>query len=239
MSSPLSRKPSEPLSNSQRSSTRSPDAVVAPSTTPPASGNIDVPANMMLAGEVDIKSMRSRVYTLAMQFAQTTKLHSCISPWKYGYGYFLEFPKTRLKRIMAEEQASLEHFDFRTITRKFSEDRAEIQQTLGWWMLWQSWGILEFGRNEIIPGYHHMPDGLMKNILQQVYDPLGENRYSLMLNASGAILDRVGTPIHCMDLAMSYQCLQPRQMMKYVELLEARTLLSNYLDENGLDLWEV
>lgn len=199
---------------------------------------LEMPQTSFLAGQFDLKSMRARIYTLALQFANSTRIHHCLVNWKYGYGYFMDLPKSKLNTVMTIDQACLEHFEYKLVTNRFSKDRDDAERTFAWWLLWHTQGILEF-TNDPVPGYHQMPESMMKNLINQLYNPLDDRRYVMMLSALNKVMLETGGPTNMMDMAMAYTYIKPANMMKYVALLEARTQLMAYVEEHSINIWEV
>jgi len=206
---------------------------------PPAKERqITIPETAFTAGEFDLKSMRARIYTLALQFAQSTQLRHCILQWNYGLGYFMELPKTRFGQIMAEEQSQLPDWDHKFVTNRFSKDRDDITRIFTWWLLFQTQGILDTQGDNPVPGFQLMPDTLMKNLINQLYNPEDNRAFTLMTSASSKISMHLGGSEHIADMSLAYSYIKPDSMMKFISLLEARTQLQAYVEANNLNLWK-
>jgi len=78
----------------------------------------------------------------------------------------------------------------------------------------------------------------MTRLLGQIYNPENkpENK-KLSFSAVGYMGVRTGWLRNAIDLQGAFTAIQPRHMMKYVALLEARTQLMAYVEENSIDLW--
>ncbi len=198
---------------------------------------LDPPQQMFTAGQLDLKSMRARIYTLALQFAKTTAVHSSVVPWNYGYGYFMDLPKSKLAECMAAEQYYKDP-EYRVVVNRFIKERDKAQKTYAWWLLWQAQGLLDFRHHQPVPGYHKMPECMMKTLINQMYNPDDTNIYKLAFTAMGHIFLNTGGPQHIVDMAMAYSYVTPQNMIKYVRLLEARTQLMAYVEEHRINLWE-
>ncbi|MBT4195012.1 MAG: hypothetical protein HOE12_11830 [Gammaproteobacteria bacterium] len=188
------------------------------------------------SNEFDLKSMQSRVFSLALDFAKATRIQHCLVHWDYGYGYFLDLPKTKLCTVMSTDQSCLEHFDHKVVTNRFSKERDDAERTFAWWLLWQLQGIVEFS-DDPVPGYQLMPESMMKNLINQLYDPDNKRMYTMMLGAIGKITLQAGGPTNVVDMAMAYSYIKPTNMMKYISLLEARTRLMSFVEDNNINLW--
>ncbi len=199
--------------------------------------SLELPNSMLSGGEFDLKSYRARIYTLALQFAQSSGIHRCVLPWKYGYGYFLDLPKSRLANDMSAEQSTKDP-EYKLLTNRFIKERAEAQKSFSWWMLWQAQGLLDFRGYQPIPGYAKMPECFMKTLVMQMYNPEDTNLYKLSFSAMGKVWLTAGGPRNVADMAMAFSYVTPKNMMKYITLLEARTQLMNHVEENDISLWE-
>jgi ParB family protein of integrating conjugative element (PFGI_1 class) len=208
------------------------------SNLPPTSERqITLPDNAFTAGEFDLKSMRSRICTLALQFAQSTQLRHCVVNWNYGYGYFLDLPKSRFGKIMEEEQSKLPDWDHKIVTNRFSKDRDDITRIFAWWLLWQTQGILDTQSDDPVPGFKFMPESMMRNLINQLYNPEDNRAFTLMTSAVGKISMHMGGSEHMADMALAYSYIRPASMMKYITLLEAKTQFQAYVEANNIDLW--
>ncbi|MBT7209434.1 MAG: hypothetical protein HN868_18945 [Gammaproteobacteria bacterium] len=211
-----------------------------PSIAPPPVNErqITIPETAFTAGEFDLKTMRARIYTLALQFAQSTQLRHCVLQWNSGYGYFIELPKTRFGQIMAEEQSQLPDWDHKFVTNRFSKDRDDITQIFAWWLLFQTQGILDTQGDDPVPGFQLMPDTLMKNLINQLYNPEDNRAFTLMTSASSKLAMHLGGSEHIADMSLAYSYIKPDSMMKFINLLEARTQLLAYAEANNVNLWK-
>ncbi len=223
-----------------RESNDSANDTPSPKQTAPSAENsltLSPPAQMFSAGEFDLKSMRSRIYTLALQFATTTGVRGSVVPWSYGYGYFMDLPKSKLAECMSEEQLSMDR-EYQSVTNRFIKDRDKAQSTYAWWLLWHTQGLLDFRHHQPLPGYQKMPECMMKTLMNQMYNPDDTNIYKLAFSAMGHIWLNAGGPRHVVDMQMAYSYITPKNMMKYIELLAARTQLMSIVEEQGINLWE-
>ncbi|NNE63651.1 MAG: hypothetical protein HKN34_06170, partial [Gammaproteobacteria bacterium] len=214
---------------------------ISPPTSEPTDSvtniSLHLPDSMLSGGEVDLKSYRARIYTLALQFAQSSGIHRCVLPWKYGYGYFLDLPKSKLANDMSAEQSTKDP-EYKLLTNRFIKERGEAQKSFSWWMLWQAQGLLDFRDHQPVPGYTKMPECIMKSLVMQMYNPEDTNLYKLSFSAMGKIWLTAGGPRNVADMAMAFSYVTPKNMMKYITLLEARTQMMNYVEENAISLWE-
>jgi hypothetical protein len=201
-----------------------------------ASGVV-LPEIAFSAGEFDIKSMRSRVFVLASQFAKYVGIPNNVLPWNYGYGFFLEAPKRNFGDLMHDEQANLSG-EYQQFIIRFNKDRTAAERSYGWWMLWNILGVLDFEGEQPLRGFSKMPDTQMRNYLEQMYNPENTNIYKLGYTCAGQLRLHLGGIKHPYDMAMASSYIKSKHMMKYVELLEARIQLMAYVEEHHIDLWE-
>jgi len=233
-------KDKQPSGNEGSSTDSEPPAIKRdPNTesTMPIVDNIHPPALAFTAGEFDLKTMRSRIYTLALQFAKSSGVHSSVLPWPYGYGYFVELPKAR-NNLMTDKQDELGS-ECKTIINCFIDESDKIQKAYTWHLLFQAQGLVDVRANQPLKGYYQMPpECLMTRLLGQIYNPENkpENK-KLSFSAVGYMGVRTGWLRNAIDLQGAFTAIQPRHMMKYVALLEARTQLMAYVEENSIDLW--
>jgi len=188
------------------------------------------------AGEFNLKNMRARIYTLALQFANSTHIDNCLQPWKFGYGYFLDIPNERFTEVMSAEQWDMptEH---KMMTRRYVKDRHQAQKSFAWWLLWQCQGILDFRTNQPLPGFYCMPQSSMRHRLTSMYNPEDTNVYKTANDALYDVWERIGGPRLSIDMGMAFSYVTPENQLKYARLLEARSQLMAYTDEHDIDLW--
>ena len=214
-----------------------------PTTTPESTPapTLDPPASSFTAGQFDIKSHRARIRTLAMQFAQLHSLQRCIIPLDVGYGWFLDMPATPLPAIRdkSKDPRALEQ---RIVAWKMSKERGKAAKTMAWWLLWQTVGIYDYRSPTLLPGAEVFPECTMRDYLFVLYSMLPDSpqdRAPYMLSESAAFRNQVGEIQHPIDLAHAASYILPEHMLKYIELMTARTQLQAYANEQGINLWEV
>ncbi len=203
-----------------------------PSTERP----LTLPENAYTAGEFDLKSMRARIYVLALQFAKSTRIQDCLLNWNAGYGYFMDLPRAKLLSAMTPDQSN-QDWEFQSITNRLVKDRDEVSRALSWWLLWQAQGIIDHTTECSVPGYHLMPECMMKTLINQLYDPDNTSN-RLMTSAATKMQMHLGGYEHPVDISLAYTYIKPSNMMKYIDLLEARTQLQTYIEEHHINLWK-
>lgn len=204
--------------------------------TPVAERQLSLPESAFTEGKLDLKSMRARIYILALQFAKSTRVQDCLLNWNAGYGYFMDLPRTKLLTAMAPEQSNL-NWEYQTITNRLAKDRDEVSRALSWWLLWQAQGIIDHTTECSIPGFQLMPECLMKTLISQLYDPDNTSN-RLMTSAATKMQLHLGGYEHPVDLSLAYTYIKPANVMKYIALLEARTQLQAYVEEHQINLWK-
>ena len=254
---PITRKPQETVpqtsphtvaaddlsKTTHNQATQSIKAELDAQTPSQTSTRLELPATSLTAGEFDLKSMRARIYTLALQFAKMTRIHRHLVQWNAGYGYFLDLPGTKLISARDPEKTRPD-YEYKVVSKYLNKDRDQVATTFGWWMLWQAQGILDLSSDtNLVPGYDLMPDSMMKEMLKITYslDPELENRGNgspLMLSGATKIGMHTGEFYSPIDMALAFTYIKPDHMMKYVELLEARTQLQAYVEANSINLWK-
>ena len=212
-----------------------------PSLLPePPERQIALPDNTFTAGEFDLKSIRARIYILALQFAQSTRIQDCLKNWNAGYGYFLDLPRAKLISARDEEKCS-QNYEYRVVSKYLNKDRNEVMRSLAWWMLWQAQGLYDYSTDRLVPGYELMPESQMKEMIALLYSldyDLESRGSTLMLSASTKIGMHTGDYNSPIDMALAYTYIKPDSMMKYINLLEARTQLQAYVETNNINLWK-
>gem|GEM_PF-2707407 len=194
------------------------------------------PPQVMIAGNVDLKSMRARIYTLALKFAKSVRVDRSLSMFNWGYGYFLDIPKPRLNTIMTMEQAAMDP-EYKMTTRRFSKDHPDAPYIYGWWLLWIGQGLTYFEENTV-PGYDKLPDSNMKMLMRHVYDPMDERLFTIAPGTLYKLGQHIGGLMHPMDLSMAFNYIRAEHTMLYVEFLEARTQMAAYVEANNINVWE-
>ena len=232
---PASSSPSTPV-------TRTPAAATG-STEPSSSANEvpEAPPSSRIAGEFDIKSHRARIHTLALQFAQVHRLHTCIQPLPYGYGYFLDLPKSELPGLNDPERLPSE-LEQQLVAWKLNPDRDEAARSMAWVLLWMAVGLYDYRTECLIPGIDKLPESKLKETLLNIYSlrpDLPDERPILLFSSSFFFANQLGGVQHTVDLAHACTYIQPAHMMKWLDLMTARTQLQAYAEDNGIDLWEV
>jgi ParB family protein of integrating conjugative element (PFGI_1 class) len=209
----------------------------APVIQPPSTEQrLTPPPQMMIAGNVDLKSMRARIYTLALKFAKSVRVDRSLTMFDWGYGYFLDIPKPRLNTIMTMEQAAMDP-EYKMTTRRFSKDHPDAPYIYGWWLLWIGQGLTYFEENTV-PGYDKLPESNMKMLMRHVYDPMDERLFTIAPGTLYKLGQHVGGLMHPMDLSMAFNYIRAEHTMRYVEFLEARTQMAAYVEANDINVWE-
>ena len=81
----------------------------------------------------------------------------------------------------------------------------------------------------------------MKEMIALLYSldyDLESRGSTLMLSASTKIGMHTGDYNSPIDMALAYTYIKPDSMMKYINLLEARTQLQAYVETNNINLWK-
>ncbi len=209
----------------------------APVIQPPSTEQrLIPPPQMMIAGNVDLKSMRARIYTLALKFAKSVRVDRSLTMFDWGYGYFLDIPKPRLNTIMTMEQAAMDP-EYKMTTRRFSKDHPDAPYIYGWWLLWIGQGLTYFEENTV-PGYDKLPESNMKMLMRHVYDPMDERLFTIAPGTLYKLGQHIGGLMHPMDLSMAFNYIRAEHTMRYVEFLEARTQMAAYVEANDINVWE-
>jgi ParB family protein of integrating conjugative element (PFGI_1 class) len=202
---------------------------------------LEIPDSSFTAGEFDIKSQRARIYTLALQFAKPHRLQTSLIQWNGGFGYFLDMPRTKLTSPKDWERTPEEDGTNQIVTKYLSKDREEVAKTMAWWLLFQAVGVFDHTTENLVPGYNTLPDCKMKEMLGKIYSldfGLPPDRSPNMFGGTAYITLQTGEMNHLVDMALAFNYIKPAHMMKYIEMLEARTQLQAYVETNSINLWK-
>ncbi len=208
----------------------------------PSIPRLEIPQTSLTAGEFDIKSQRARIFTLALQFANPHQLQRLLVPLNTGFGYFLDLPTPKFKLILDEQRTLQKDMEYRLVAKHPNPDRSTTARVFAWWLLFHSMGVLSYtGDTTAMQGFPLLPDNALKEHLASIYSlhpGLPQDRSPLMFSASTYIKQQTGEIHSNIDMALAYSYIKPAHMMKYIELLEARTQLQAYAEEHEINLWK-